>query len=78
MPLLSLAAKASLAASAVVLMPAGALIFLLAVCAAALKLLLVLNDIMVLCSFNGYQFLMTSMVRIMSWRVVFTTSTLFW
>jgi hypothetical protein len=47
MLLLSLAANASLAASAVVLRPAGALIFLLAVCAAAVKLLLVLNDIMV-------------------------------
>jgi hypothetical protein len=45
--LLSLAANASLAASAVVLRPAGALIFLLAVCAAAVKLLLVLKDIMV-------------------------------
>jgi hypothetical protein len=51
MPLLDLlAVSASLAASAVVLIPAGALIFLLAVCAAAVKLLLVLRDIMVLSS----------------------------
>jgi hypothetical protein len=49
-----LAVNASLAASAVVLMPAGALIFalLLAVFAAAFKLLLVDKVIMVLSSYR--------------------------